>query len=58
VKKKASLQHRFGNMAGLVLNPSLVFQLKFSARLKFCALIYATSPSPETFCARLKDTNL
>ena len=38
-------QHRFGNMAGEVLNSGLVFQLKFSTKLNFCASIAATSPS-------------
>jgi hypothetical protein len=41
-------------MAGLVLNSSSVFQLKFSAKLKFCASKSATSPSCKPLSAMLK----
>ncbi|SFH98090.1 hypothetical protein [Halpernia frigidisoli] len=40
-------------MAGLVLNSSSVFQLNFSAKLKFSASISATSPSRKTLYAIL-----
>ena len=41
------VQHRFGNMAGLVLNSSSVLRLNFCAKLNICASISATSPSRE-----------
>ena len=51
--KKANAQHRFGNMAGLVLKSSSVFQLNFSAKRKISSSISATSPSREPLCDML-----
>ena len=48
-------QHRFGNMAGEVLNSGLVFQLKFSTKLNFCASIAATSPSRKPLAASIDE---
>ena len=42
-------------MAGLVLNSSSVLRLNLCAKLKICAPISATSQSPETLAASVKD---
>ena len=42
-------------MAGLVLNSTVVLRFNFSARLKFCASISATSPSCKTLGASVTD---
>ena len=45
-------------MAGLVLNWTFGFQIKFSAKLKVSDSKSATSPSCETLCVTLKTRRL
>ena len=52
-EKKNCYQHRFGNMASLMLKSSSVFQLNFGAKLKICATNFPTSTSNKTLSADL-----